>query len=243
MLLRWRRNHAAHAFITQARCIFKAALAGVGGFFMAISVGRRAFKVGERLHAPLLGFFTTSSAYAYAFNWMHGAVYTPNKPGNVLVQFERSKLTMISAASGWLEAGLNRMVAEFEIEIVEAFSAPGPASEYSGNPVIDMMTNMTLPIFTSHYDACYQWLRANKMTNTESWPMTVDFARLIRNAASHGGRVDQRNSTYRTLQWKDLSYSAADHGRVILGREIFLGDLLSLMIELDDELVALGAPR
>lgn len=210
---------------------------------MGISTGRRAFKVGERLHAPLLGFFTTSCAYAYAFNWMHGATYTPDRKGNVHIQLVRSNLTLVTAANGWLEAGLNKKVAEFEIELVPAFSQAGVASEYDGNVVVDLMVNMAVPIFSLHYDSCYEWLRSNGHGDTKLWPMTVDFGRLVRNAASHGGRIDQRNPSYRSLTWNGLTYSPADNGKQIIGREIFLGDILTLMIEMDDELVALGAPR
>ncbi len=68
------------------------------------------------------------------------------------------------------------------------------------------------------------------------WPAVWNFARVVRNAMSHGGRLTIRDQS--SVRWKSLSYSSADNGRRIVNVDIWPGDLFFLVREMDAALAA-----
>lgn len=75
-----------------------------------------------------------------------------------------------------------------------------------------------------------------------SWPEVWNFARLVRNAASHRGQVYFRSKSDRPITWSGLTYSYNDNGREILHNDLWPGDLLDLLLELDSHLSQVGTP-
>lgn len=69
-----------------------------------------------------------------------------------------------------------------------------------------------------------------------SWPSVWNFARVVRNAMAHGGEILIRSPTAPPVNWKGLSYSPNDNGRNILHTDLWPGDLLDLLIEMDSHL-------
>lgn len=209
---------------------------------MALATGERTFKPGERLHAPLTNFLTILSGVAYGFNWIAKQTYSPNGKGSHLVQSEVCNLSFFLPGTGPLEQAMNDEPSPaFGFVIAKLVEMPKQAV-YLGQQTA-LMVNMITPIFCLHFETCSDWLKANRHTNTTQWPMTLDFARFIRNAASHGGRLEISSQNYRTVRWHGLAYKPADNRKLVIGHEVFMGDMLALMIEVDDELVALGAAR
>ena len=114
----------------------------------------------------------------------------------------------------------------------------GPVSTTTG--LKNVMLAIGQPIFLMFFERYNVWLTANLGLVT-NWPMTLNFARLVRNAIAHGGiKINNPNSP--PVTWKTLSYSHADNGRKIIGLDLGLGDLIGLMIEANEELDILGAP-
>jgi len=64
-----------------------------------------------------------------------------------------------------------------------------------------------------------------------NWPNVWNFARVVRNAMSHGGCITIRDQS--RVAWKGLSYSSADNGRKIVNVDIWPGDLFILVKELE----------
>lgn len=209
---------------------------------MALAAGQRLFKQGQRLHGPVNGFITSLSSAAYAFNWINGQKYDPqNVKGMQVVNSELSGWSFVIPATGPLEQAMaDKAPPDFGFVVAKLVELPGDGAYLGAHT--DFMTNMITPIFCLHFETCYDWLKNNGHSNTSVWPMTLDFARVIRNAAAHGGRLEIKNANYRAVKWNNLAYKPADTGKRVIGTEIFMGDLLALMIEVDDELVALGAP-
>jgi hypothetical protein len=111
-----------------------------------------------------------------------------------------------------------------------------------------------LPIFSRFYnrfvaayfvqfvDPWLDWLRINISTDYPNWPRISKFARVVRNAASHGGTINIRNENSVGGTWYSLSYDHTSFGRSIFGVDLSCADLILLMFELNDELDQIGAP-
>ena len=67
--------------------------------------------------------------------------------------------------------------------------------------------------------------------SVSSWPPVWNFARVLRNAMSHNGKIAIKDNT--VVGWKGLSYTAADNGREIANYDIFPGDLFYLLREME----------
>jgi len=106
---------------------------------------------------------------------------------------------------------------------------------------------MVAALFVYHFEMCHFWLKANNKSDTTHWAMPLKFGRVVRNALAHGGQIEitprQNQPVPAPVTWCSLTYSMADNGKMILGTDIYGADLISLMIEVDDEIVLLGAPH
>lgn len=98
------------------------------------------------------------------------------------------------------------------------------------------------PLFTDFFENYRPWLDRTVATDCYQWPAVWNFGRIVRNAASHGGRLDWRNSKAPPISWHHLDYSTSEHGRQIICGDLDVADLLLLMLEMDAELDRLGCP-
>ncbi len=63
---------------------------------------------------------------------------------------------------------------------------------------------------------------------------TLAFANVIRNSFAHGGIIHfTRDKAGVTVSWNGLSYSDAENGRQIMYNDISQGDVILLMLEMD----------
>lgn len=84
--------------------------------------------------------------------------------------------------------------------------------------------------FERHRTAIESRFGSNPHTD---WPTVWNFARVVRNAMSHKGAIRIDNANAPAVGWKGLSYSYADNGRTILHVDLWPGDLIDLIVELD----------
>lgn len=64
-------------------------------------------------------------------------------------------------------------------------------------------------------------------------PPVWNFARVIRNACAHGGRIDIRDKNATPVSWMSLSYSASDNGKEIWKTDLTTVEALLLMEDMD----------
>lgn len=76
-------------------------------------------------------------------------------------------------------------------------------------------------------------MEARYGTNPEHWPEVLKFARMTRNAFGHGGILDIR-SRKASASWRGLTLSAANHGQQMLYNHIASGDVVLLMLDVED---------
>lgn len=234
---------------TTKRLCWRECLRKLGYLAMNRFVSHRLIRVGERLHAPIVNYLILQSAIITASEAIKG-VWHPSGPRK-----EGATITTISYVSnmqfemplyGPLEDALDRKKpVDFSIEF-----SPNSISRENVKDVVRLPSfydPMIAPIFVLHFEACRLWLNQNGHSNTTQWPMVLDFARHVRNAMAHGGRLtilpSSKGNAPRPVVWHNLKYSISDNERRILSTDLYGPDLIALMADVDDETVALGAPR
>lgn len=114
--------------------------------------------------------------------------------------------------------------------------------DYQTSALQQIVTNTIAPIYSNYFENQRIWLDSNIGSDPRRWPPIWDFARVVRNAASHGGTLNWLNDKAPPVSWYHLTYSATDRGKLVVGGDLVLGDLLILMLEMDSELDQLGCP-
>lgn len=210
---------------------------------MTIQVGRRVVQIGERLHTPLANLSVSMTSLIYALQANDEMLIQHLRPGDThRAQSDcASILVWLPAYGPFQDAIIGRTIGPIGIDVRSASIVPSSAEKETKLPsVIDALA---VPHFLQHFESCRDWLTANGHGDAKLWPMPLSFARVVRNAAGHGGCLEIRNPNAPPVVWGSLSYSPADDGKKVIGVDLFLPDLVALMIEADDELTSLGAPR
>lgn len=99
-------------------------------------------------------------------------------------------------------------------------------------------------IFATFAEQAKDWVHQNIATDHALYPPVTNFARVFRNAVAHGGRVNIDNPNATSVSWRGKTISHADNKRQIVGSSEFApGDVVMLLLDLDEELNGLGAPN
>jgi len=68
------------------------------------------------------------------------------------------------------------------------------------------------------------------------WPAEWNFARVVRNAISHNGMINFESQSSKPVSWKGLVYDPKDNGKRIIFTDLWMADLIYLMLEMDSYL-------
>jgi hypothetical protein len=93
--------------------------------------------------------------------------------------------------------------------------------------------SMIANAFVQYFEATRVLAEQKYTTNTQAWPLTWNFGRVVRNALSHGGTVNFTNQNAPLVSWRSLSYGPAQNGRQLLYQDITSVELILLMEEMD----------
>ncbi|MEA9913822.1 hypothetical protein VDG39_14055 [Xanthomonas campestris pv. raphani] len=67
----------------------------------------------------------------------------------------------------------------------------------------------------------------------KNWPDVWRFAVVVRNAMAHGGAVYFNRQDAPPVVWKSVTYSPTDNGKRLLHHDLWPGDLMDLILEMD----------
>lgn len=87
--------------------------------------------------------------------------------------------------------------------------------------------------FVSHYEAQIGNIRSKFGGGSENWPDVWNFARVVRNALTHNGRISITNSSAQPVSWNGYTYSYQDNDRPILFTDLGFVELILLMEEME----------
>lgn len=88
-------------------------------------------------------------------------------------------------------------------------------------------------MFTAFYEEHVAAIKAAHGSGA-SWPSVWKFGRVVRNALSHGGDLEIRQQT--AVSWQSLHYTEVDHGKRVILVDLWPGDLLLLLKDMQDAL-------
>jgi hypothetical protein len=119
--------------------------------------------------------------------------------------------------------------------------ARGWRAGFSTDVLNRLFFSLMAPIYVEFYEA-YTWFIRGKFRSPQYRPELWRFAKTVRDSISHhAGRFRQdRQST--PVKWRNLSYSRDDDGKLIIGGDMTLGDIIVLIFDLSDDLDDLGCP-
>jgi hypothetical protein len=98
------------------------------------------------------------------------------------------------------------------------------------------------PIFVDFYERHRPWVEQNH--SGKACPPTFYFARMVRNAVSHGGKPHFTRDPNRSANWHHFKFAYSDRETPIIGAGGILSpaDLFFLMLDTSDELDVLACP-
>jgi len=103
-------------------------------------------------------------------------------------------------------------------------------------------TRIQSAIFATFASKANDWVKQNVSTDFYNWPPVSGFARVVRNAIAHGGTISLKDPKM-VVSWSGVTFSADNYGEAALNSgKLSHGDLILLMIDLENELDDLGAP-
>ena len=91
--------------------------------------------------------------------------------------------------------------------------------------------------FSQYYENVKSAIEEKFGKEVESWPTVWNFARLVRNAFSHGGRIKISNPKTPKIIWRELEYDYFSNGKSIMYSDLTAVELIFLMIEMDSHLM------
>lgn len=119
----------------------------------------------------------------------------------------------------------------FEVEEI----APASISSIQLGVLETFLYGLSQSLLTNLFEQERSRLESLHGRAPSGWPPVWNFARVVRNAMSHGGEVTIKDDKTH-VAWKKLTYSAAENGRRIVNVDIWPGDLFLLIRELEDVL-------
>lgn len=113
-------------------------------------------------------------------------------------------------------------------------------SDRHEQPILQLLSG----IFISFYETYRQWLWDNISKDVGNWPAPWTFSVVVRNAMAHGGYVDIRSKSHPLYVWHHIRVEYADSakGRLLVGGDFTIADIVLLMIEMSDALATVGCP-
>jgi hypothetical protein len=71
------------------------------------------------------------------------------------------------------------------------------------------------------------------VVNNIGWPAEWNFGRIVRNSLAHGSEIKFYRSSSPPVTWKGLTYSSMNNGQEIIHTDIWPGDIIYLMIDMN----------
>jgi hypothetical protein len=106
-----------------------------------------------------------------------------------------------------------------------------------------VMLGLFCAIFIDFHATYTKRLETHVGDDVAKWPEPWQFANVVRNAMAHGGTINYgQRKNVPTVTWHHISYGASDKGRLVVGGDFSLADILLLMFEMRDALKRVNCP-
>jgi hypothetical protein len=194
----------------------------------------------HRLHPQVHALVTVAACIFSAIDCHAGGTGRPNSGDVISVESKQFPLKVYLPLYLVVEAAIKgREADEINIDILPNT----PAAEGNATDGFKRVIGHAIsPLFVTFFENHKSWLEGSRGADPYNWPDVLNFGRVVRNASSHGGKLNFTR-TARPVTWHNLTYDPAkDQGRLI-GADLPMADLLILMLEMSGELDQLGCPN
>jgi hypothetical protein len=141
---------------------------------------------------------------------------------NVEVQFQPSEVLRPISRNAWPSA--------LHLEFRER--GDRPTSSVEPTAIQLLMSSLYEHAFVTYFENNRSAMKTRHGA-VSRWPGVLAFARIVRHAFAHGGKVNILDGTSAT--WGGFKYSQADNGKRVMYNDLSAGDLTLLMVEMDAE--------
>jgi len=163
------------------------------------------------------------------------------EPIKIILACCAGEIDIKMVAQGHLAAAMSGDIPD-TIVIRLATKSPDPGVP-AARGMKDLSTRLLCAMFGIFVERAVDWARREHTTDYHKFPPVLNFCRVVRNATVHGGTININSPNAPTVSWRSLTYNHNDAGRSIINTgDINGGDLILLMLELDEELNLIGAP-
>ncbi len=118
-----------------------------------------------------------------------------------------------------------------------------PDTDKTTRGFVSIMTRVASTIVANFYDEHFPLFETSLGTDVYSWPAIFNFTRVVRNAISHRNRVYFKNPDAPAVLWRQFSYHPKDNGKLLVGGDMFVAELLFLLLEAAKEMNRLKIPN
>jgi hypothetical protein len=192
-------------------------------------------KAHERYFYDFMSYLVAAVGFAHAVDSVHGAVSTFQPTDTVRFSCKQSP-----AQWYWAPAALlGRLALKMDSEEIylRRFDAPAPPPDATLElGALTMLFQTFAQALLTNYFERYKADIRRQYGSASEWPAVWNFARVVRNAMAHGGRISIIRADDPISTWKGLTYTIADNERDILLRDLWPGDLFDLIQEMDEAL-------
>jgi hypothetical protein len=95
--------------------------------------------------------------------------------------------------------------------------------------------SLLLSMFVNFYEK-HKKDTESQFGNIQTWPTEWKFGRVVRNSLAHDGKISFYKSTAPSVSWRGLTYSADNNGQEIIHTDLWPGDVIYLMIDMNNYL-------
>lgn len=186
----------------------------------------------ERYFLDFLSYLTAAVGIAHTLHSVHGA-------SSKYSTADTARFSSRQGAAEWhwapafavIDLSSNFLPTSIHLQ---RFDADQPESDAHLNlgAMESLLATFSQALATNYYERHLPIIRT-KFGAIKHWPPVWNFARVIRNAMAHGGKISILHPNDPPGRWKGVHYTISDNGRDILANDLWPGDLFDLIIEMD----------
>ncbi|MBB4132272.1 hypothetical protein [Xanthomonas sp. 3075] len=131
------------------------------------------------------------------------------------------------------DLGFNFVPFELQLERQSYVADEDAPGELPLGSIASMLYCYGQALGTNYFERNKVFVQKKYGVEQKYWPEVWQFAAVVRNAMAHGGEVHFLNPKAMPVEWKGVRYSPIDNGRKLLHHDLWPGDLMDLISEMD----------
>lgn len=205
--------------------------------------GTRIYRPADRMFIPARDFATLIASMGIGFQYYYEGRIVANPGDYAAVESSKFPADLHVPISGPIQAAVHQKpIGEIHLTIVPGtapLSLPTVENGYSSLSRLAISA-----IFIYFFENHLPWIKNNfNGPSGEHWPSVLDFARVVRNACSHGGKLAFAKPTSRAVSWRGITYKPTDADKLVIVGDLSMADIIFLMMDVSDVLDRGGCPN